>query len=70
MVLVYVSVLVNEGVKFISADARKRTCSTVLGNTYVQNAISVLLDCEITAHSWHHKKVHHGEGLYAIASYK
>lgn len=52
MVLVYVSVLVNERFKLISADARKRTCSTLLGNTYVWNTITVLLDCEITTHSY------------------
>lgn len=52
MFLVYVSVLVNERFKFISADVRKRTCSTLLSNTYVWNTIAVLLDREITAHSY------------------
>lgn len=52
MFLVYVSVLVNEKFKLISADARKRTCSILLGKTYVWNTIAVLLDCEITTHSY------------------
>lgn len=43
MVLAYVSVLVNKRFKLISADARKKTCSTLLGNTYVWNTIAVLL---------------------------
>lgn len=52
MCLVYVSVLANERFKLISTDARKITCSTLLGNTYVWNTIAVLLDCEITDHSY------------------
>lgn len=51
MVLVYGSVLANEWFKLISADARKIACSALLGNTYVWNTITVLLDYEITAHS-------------------
>lgn len=52
MDLVCGSVLANETFKFISADARKRTCSALLGHTYVRNTIAVLLDCEITTHSY------------------
>lgn len=52
MDLVCGSVLANETLKFISADARKRTCSALLGHTYVRNTIAVLLDCEITTHSY------------------
>lgn len=43
MFLVYVSVFVNKRVKLISADARKKSYSTLLGNAYVWNAIAVLL---------------------------
>lgn len=52
MDLVCGGVLVNERFKLISADARKRTCSALLGHTYVRNIIAVLLDCEITPHSY------------------
>lgn len=52
MDLVCGGVLVNERFKLISADARKRTCSTLLSHTYVRNIIAVLLDCEITTHSY------------------
>lgn len=44
--------LVNEKFKLISADARKKMCYALLGHTYVRNIIAVLLDCEITTHSY------------------